>query len=88
MLLLLLLIALGSGQDRNGWYWSLHEMWYWRWPRVVAALSAGAMLAVAGALMQKLTGNPMARPEVLRVTSGAAFGVVLLLLLVPGAVSS
>lgn len=88
LLLLLLLIALGSGQDQNGWYWSLHEMWQWRWPRVVAALSAGAMLAVAGALMQKLTGNPMASPEVLGVTSGAAFGVVLLLLLVPGDVSS
>lgn len=88
LLLFLLLIALGSGQDQNGWYWSLHEMWHWRWPRVVAALSAGAMLAVAGALMQKLTGNPMASPEVLGVTSGAAFGVVLLLLLVPGDVSS
>lgn len=88
LLLLLLLIALSSGQDQNGWYWSLHEMWQWRWPRVVAALSAGAMLAVAGALMQKLTGNPMASPEVLGVTSGAAFGVVLLLLLVPGDVSS
>ncbi|MCW2479883.1 Fe(3+)-hydroxamate ABC transporter permease FhuB [Candidatus Symbiopectobacterium sp. NZEC135] len=88
LLLFLLLVALGSGQDQNGWYWSLHEMWQWRWPRVVAALSAGAMLAVAGALMQKLTGNPMASPEVLGVTSGAAFGVVLLLLLVPGDVSS
>lgn len=88
LLLFLLLVALGSGQDQNGWYWSLYEMWQWRWPRVVAALSAGAMLAVAGALMQKLTGNPMASPEVLGVTSGAAFGVVLLLLLVPGDVSS
>lgn len=47
-----------------------------------------AMLAVAGALMQKLTGNPMASPEVLGVTSGAAFGVVLLLLLVPWDVPS
>lgn len=88
LLLLLLLIALGCGQDQNGWFWSLQEMLHWRWPRVLSALSAGAMLAVAGALMQKLTGNPMASPEVLGVTSGAAFGMVLLLLLVPGDISS
>lgn len=88
LLLLLLLMALGSGKDQNGWFWSLQEMLQWRWPRVVAALSAGAMLAVAGALMQKLTGNPMASPEVLGVTSGAAFGMVALLLWMPGDVSS
>ncbi len=42
------------------------------------------MLAVAGTLIQKLTGNPMASPEVLGISSGAAFGVVMMLFMVPG----
>jgi iron complex transport system permease protein len=42
------------------------------------------MLAVAGCIIQRLTGNPMASPEVLGISSGAAFGVVLMLFLVPG----
>ncbi|RIC11323.1 hypothetical protein D1877_00520, partial [Escherichia coli] len=44
----------------------------------------GVMLAVAGCIIQRLTGNPMASPEVLGISSGAAFGVVLMLFLVPG----
>ncbi len=56
----------------------------WRWPRILAALMAGVMLAVAGCIIQRLTGNPMASPEVLGISSGAAFGVVLMLFLVPG----
>jgi iron complex transport system permease protein len=31
----------------------------------LAALIAGVMLAVAGCIIQRLTGNPMASPEVL-----------------------
>lgn len=56
----------------------------WRWPRVLSALFAGVMLAVAGCIIQRLTGNPMASPEVLGISSGAAFGVVLMLFFVPG----
>lgn len=55
----------------------------WRWPRIVAALAAGALLSLAGALMQGLTGNEMAGPEVLGVSSGAALGVVASFLLLP-----
>ncbi|HEV8471210.1 MAG TPA: iron ABC transporter permease [Methylomirabilota bacterium] len=48
-----------------------------RLPRVVAAVLAGAGLAVAGVGFQALTRNPLAEPSVLGVSSGAAFGVVL-----------
>lgn len=48
-----------------------------RLPRVVAAVLAGAALAVAGVGFQALTRNPLAEPSVLGVSSGAAFGVVL-----------
>ncbi|MGC6230023.1 Fe(3+)-hydroxamate ABC transporter permease FhuB [Hafnia paralvei] len=88
LLALALLIALLFGRGSEGWYWAqgiqIEEMMPWRWPRVVAALAAGMMLAVAGTMIQKLTGNPMASPEVLGITSGAALGVLVLLLLVPG----
>lgn len=81
-------VALSLGRDVHGWSWAsgalLDELMPWRWPRILAALIAGVMLAVAGCIIQRLTGNPMASPEVLGISSGAAFGVVLMLFLVPG----
>lgn len=47
-----------------------------RLPRALAALLAGAALAVAGAIMQAVTGNPLASPSLLGVNAGAAFAVV------------
>src|SRR5690606_25504376 len=41
---------------------------------LVAAASAGALLAISGAVLQRLTANPMAAPEVLGVTGGSALG--------------
>lgn len=87
LLLAMLAAALCLGRDAQGWQWAsgalFNEMMPWRWPRVLAALSAGAMLAVAGCIIQRLTGNPMASPEVLGISAGAAFGVVLMLFFVP-----
>lgn len=48
-----------------------------RLPRMIAALSAGAALAVAGAVMQAMTGNPLADPGLLGVNAGASFAVVM-----------
>ncbi|WP_055567851.1 iron ABC transporter permease [Streptomyces atriruber] len=56
-----------------------------RVPRVLAALFAGAALAVAGTLVQAVTRNPLAEPGVLGVTNGAALGAVLLVTTVPAA---
>lgn len=53
-----------------------HVLWQVRLPRVVAALAAGSALAVAGAIMQAMTGNPLAEPGLLGVNAGAAFAVV------------
>lgn len=81
-------VALSLGRDAQGWSLAsgvqLEELMPWRWPRILAAMIAGVMLAVAGCIIQRLTGNPMASPEVLGISSGAAFGVVLMLFLVPG----
>ncbi|GGO13848.1 FecCD family ABC transporter permease [Micromonospora parathelypteridis] len=47
-----------------------------RLPRVLCALLVGAALAVAGALTQTFARNPLASPDVLGVTNGAAVGAV------------
>ncbi len=57
----------------------------WRAPRAAAALAAGAMLAVAGCILQRLTRNPMASPEVLGVSAGAALGLIIALFSVTAA---
>lgn len=81
-------VALSFGRDAHGWVWASGELWQqllpWRWPRMVAAMATGMMLGVAGCVVQRLTGNPMASPEVLGISSGAAFGVVVMLFIVPG----
>ena len=48
-----------------------------RLPRDLLAVSAGAALGLAGALMQSLTRNPLAEPGLLGVNAGAALAVVL-----------
>lgn len=47
-----------------------------RLPRVLAGLVVGAALAVAGAIMQAMTNNPLASPGLLGINAGAAFAVV------------
>lgn len=88
ILLLGMVVALSLGRHAQGWFWAsgdlLNALLEWRAPRILAALIAGMMLAVAGCIIQRLTGNPMASPEVLGISSGAAFGVVVMLFFVPG----
>ncbi|MFI9201196.1 iron ABC transporter permease [Streptomyces sp. NPDC053048] len=56
-----------------------------RVPRVLAALLAGAALALAGTLVQAVTRNPLAEPGSLGVSGGAGLGAVLLVTTVPTA---
>lgn len=51
-------------------------VWKLRLPRVVAAFSCGALLALAGTLMQVLLRNPLADPYVFGISGGAALGVL------------
>ena len=48
-----------------------------RLPRVLAGALVGAGLAVAGAVMQGLTRNPLADSGILGINAGAAFAVVI-----------
>ena len=49
-------------------------LWFVRFPRILMGLLVGAALAVAGAVMQAIFGNPLAEPGVVGVSSGAALG--------------
>ncbi|BAM50287.1 iron(III) dicitrate ABC transporter permease [Synechocystis sp. PCC 6803] len=48
-----------------------------RLPRAILAIVVGASLAVAGAITQGLTRNPLAAPDILGVNVGASLAVVL-----------
>ncbi|WP_201537768.1 Fe(3+)-hydroxamate ABC transporter permease FhuB [Psychrobacter immobilis] len=69
----------------NGW--QLSTVWHlivdFRLPRTLSAAATGIMLATAGVLLQTLTRNPMASPEVLGISSGSAIGVVLAFVFLP-----
>ncbi|WP_029354525.1 Fe(3+)-hydroxamate ABC transporter permease FhuB [Bosea sp. 117] len=86
MLLLLALALSGlSGPGLEGWSLAWPgdpaSLWELRLPRAVSALSGGALLAVAGCVLQRLTANPMASPEVMGVSAGAACGLAAALFL-------
>ena len=49
-------------------------LWVVRFPRIAMAMTVGAALAAAGAVMQAIFGNPLAEPGVVGVSSGAALG--------------
>ena len=48
-----------------------------RAPRVYTSALVGALLAASGALMQSIARNPLASPDLLGISSGAAAGAVL-----------
>ncbi|WP_373818985.1 Fe(3+)-hydroxamate ABC transporter permease FhuB [Glaesserella sp.] len=87
-LVLSLWLALTLGRDTSGWkllefyefYVPIFEL---RYPRIFIALSVGILLAVAGVLLQRLTLNPMASPELLGVSSGTSMGILAVLFLFP-----
>lgn len=54
-----------------------------RLPRTLIAVFVGANLAVAGALMQAMTRNPLASPQLFGVNAGASLAVVASIVLFP-----
>lgn len=82
----LMLLVLGVGifasvsRQSEGWQWlALSGDWSlleWRLPRLLAAALASGVLAVAGAVLQRLSANPMASPEVMGISAGTALGLI------------
>ncbi|WP_239496205.1 FecCD family ABC transporter permease [Salinicola peritrichatus] len=55
--------------------------WELRLPRALMALLVGAALAMSGAALQGLFGNPLADPGIVGVSSGASLGAVAVIVL-------
>ncbi|MEF9606064.1 iron chelate uptake ABC transporter family permease subunit, partial [Paracoccus sp. PXZ] len=87
--LVLAVLTLFGGRGPEGWGFIAPELRETFLPlratAILAAASAGALLAGAGAILQRLTANPMAAPEVLGVTGGASLGYAVTIMAVDGA---
>ncbi|CAM2946408.1 iron ABC transporter permease [Prescottella defluvii] len=75
------IVALLAGRTESDSFSTI--LWDVRLPRVLLALLVGASIAVSGALLQTVMGNPLADPGLTGVTSGAAALVLVILLAAP-----
>ena len=55
-----------------------------RLPRVVTGLGVGAAFALSGAILQRMTTNPLVSPDVIGINSGAALGALIVLTVLGG----
>ncbi len=60
---------------------SVSVVWDIRMPRILAGVFIGGMLAVSGTVFQAILRNPLADPYTLGISSGAAFGASLVIVL-------
>lgn len=56
-----------------------------RFPRIMAAMLGGALMAASGVCMQAVTQNPLADPGIVGVSAGAALGAVIVSSFFPAA---
>lgn len=56
-----------------------------RLPRMIIAVLVGIALAVSGTILQGLTRNPLASPDIIGITNGASIGAVTTIILFAGA---
>jgi len=83
VLALVVALVLTTAPANDGWHIAtgalFSDLLPLRLPRTVVAAGAGAMLAAAGFIMQRVTGNPIASPEVLGVSTGGGAGLTVAL---------
>ncbi len=78
------MLAAFVGQTAQGWTWSMQwSVLEWRLPRLPAAAGSGVLLAIAGTMIQRMSGNPMASPELLGISGGSAIALMAAIFLVP-----
>ncbi|WP_432452104.1 MULTISPECIES: Fe(3+)-hydroxamate ABC transporter permease FhuB [unclassified Agarivorans] len=79
LLLSILFVALFVAPSLHGWQLSISNLhtWQLRWPRVFAAVAGGAAMAMAGVILQRLIRNPLASPDILGMSAGATFALVI-----------
>ncbi|MFM0694739.1 Fe(3+)-hydroxamate ABC transporter permease FhuB [Paraburkholderia graminis] len=80
LLVAAVVVSLLFSTTLHGWQWTgaqqWSDVWFWRVPRLAASLGAGVMVALAGTILQRVTGNPMASPDLLGVSGGAMLGML------------
>ncbi|WP_131669102.1 Fe(3+)-hydroxamate ABC transporter permease FhuB [Psychrobacter pygoscelis] len=84
LLILLFTLTLVFVQTIHGWQFSfnLEHLKQFRLGRSLGAASSGVILAIAGVVLQQMTRNPMASPEVLGISSVASISMVLAFILI------
>jgi len=95
---LLAIVSLGSGATDAGLLQLLqsiagepasadqaYALWTVRLPRIVMGFMAGWAVALAGAMLQSITRNPLADPGLLGLSQGSMTTIMLLLVLAPAA---
>lgn len=79
VLAMVVALSLTLGRGLAGWHLSgPHEtaaLLFLRLPHVVAAAGVGVLLALSGGIVQRMTGNPMASPDLLGISAGGALGL-------------
>lgn len=84
MLVVTIAVSMSWSPGLDAWNWTgigqWDNAWVWRGPRLMAAILAGVALGLAGTLIQRMTGNAMASPEMLGISGGAAVVMVILVL--------
>ena len=72
-------------EGKESWKYIIMEN---RLPQALTAMLCGASLAVCGLMLQTAFRNPLAGPDVFGISSGAGFGVAIVLLFLGGSVST
>ena len=72
-----LAFSLLAGRYDESWRLTVDPTYFaLRYPRILLAAATGTMLAITGVILQRVTKNPMAGPELLGVSAGTAFGAM------------
>lgn len=80
--MIVVLLALFLGKTAIGWQFSFNPIFLeLRYPRILTAVATGVMLSTTGVILQRLTQNSMASPELLGISSGTAMGAMAAVLL-------
>ena len=77
---------MGGFLKRDGFNTQSIILYSVRLPRVIGGVLAGVGLSVSGCLLQAVTGNRLASPNIIGVNSGAGLAIIMLLQFLPSAV--
>lgn len=77
-------LAALAGQGDSGAHFIVNTL---RLPRVLTALFVGAALAVSGAVLQTLSRNPLASPDIIGFTYGSTTGALVVIILIDGSMA-